>query len=40
MREASRKLEFEQAAFIRDRIAALREEGERSSRSSGRKKKQ
>jgi excinuclease ABC subunit B len=40
MREASRKLEFEQAAFIRDRIAALREEGERSSRASGRKKKQ
>ena len=40
MREASRKLEFEQAAFIRDRIAALREEGERSSRASARKKKQ
>jgi excinuclease ABC subunit B len=39
MREASRKLEFEQAAFIRDRIAALREE-ENSSKTKARKKKQ
>ena len=29
MREASRKLEFEQAAFIRDRISQLRAEGEK-----------
>ena len=29
MREASRKLEFEQAAFIRDRISELRAEGEK-----------
>ncbi len=29
MREASRKLEFEQAAYLRDRIAALRAEGEK-----------
>ena len=29
MREASRKLEFEQAAFLRDRISELRTEGEK-----------
>jgi excinuclease ABC subunit B len=29
MREASRRLEFEQAAFIRDRISELRAEGEK-----------
>ena len=33
MREASRKLEFEQAAFIRDKIAELRAEGEKISRA-------
>ena len=40
MREASRKLEFEEAAFIRDRIVALREEGEKASKTKARKKKQ
>lgn len=32
MREASRKLEFEQAAFIRDQISRLRSEGEKGKR--------
>ena len=39
MREASRKLEFEEAAFIRDRITALREEGDKASKAMTRKKK-
>ena len=37
MREASRKLEFEQAAFIRDRIAELRAEGEKISKAKQKK---
>ena len=37
MREASRKLEFEQAAFIRDRIAELRAEGENISKAKRKK---
>ncbi len=37
MREASRKLEFEQAAFIRDRIAELRAEGEKIAKAKRKK---
>ena len=37
MREASRKLEFEQAAFIRDKIAELRAEGEKAARAKRKK---
>ena len=37
MREASRKLEFEQAAFIRDRIAEIKEELEKNSKTQRRK---
>ena len=37
MREASRKLEFEQAAFIRDRIADLRAEADKSAKAKRKK---
>ncbi len=37
MREASRKLEFEEAAFIRDRIGELRDELEKNSRTKKKK---